>query len=183
MNINDSFTFGQYKNLTLLEVFSGTKKINTTLLKKYLSKSLNESKIEKPNEFQFILELVIMEDEITIFPDNTFDENKPPGVNNLFYLGNMSKKLENFFNNFFKTSWVGIIETLEKFNDKNVLGANPEYIDWCISKNYIKLSQETKKELEKKEINRLLGIKVKEKSTNKYSYKPYFQTEYYIFKN
>ncbi|MEZ7504603.1 hypothetical protein [Flavobacterium sp. Arc2] len=182
MNIDEHFGFGQYKNLTLLEVYSGTEKINSTLLKKYLKKSLNDTNVPKSKEFEFIDELVITEDEIIIFPDNTFDEHKTAGADNLFYLGNISQQLEIYFNKFFEIKWIGIAETLEKFNQVHVIGANPEYIEWCITKGYIKITQDTKNELEKKKINRLLGIKVTEIKTNKYSYKPIIKTKYYKFK-
>jgi|688.fasta_scaffold686391_1 hypothetical protein len=186
MKLNEKITFGQYTNLTLLEVYQGTAKINRSLLKDFLRNCLYDDNVPKVEaEWEFIELIVIREDEITIFPDNTFDEDKEPGSDNLVHLGDISNILANYFNSFFKHNWYGIIETFEKFNNKNrqsVIGGDPEYIEWCLKERLINIDAETKQELEKLEINRFNGIKIVQKGTDKYSYQPIILKEHYKFK-
>lgn len=186
MKLNEKFTFGQYSNLTLLEIYQGSAKINRCLLKDFLSNCLKDDNVPKVVvEWEFIQLIVIGEDEITVFPDNTFDENKPPGSDNLVHLGDISNILANYFNSFFNHNWYGIIETFEKYNSKNkqsVIGGDPEYLEWCLKEKIINIHEETKRELEKLEINKFNGIKIVQKDTNKYSYQPIVLKEYYKFK-
>lgn len=185
MKLNEKFTFGLYNNLTLLEVYQGTPKINKTLLKNYLIQCYEG--INRPIaflEFDFIDQIVIREGEIAIFPDNTFDESKEPGLDNLVKLGNMSDKLTEYFKYFFNINWGGMIESFEKFNSKNgqyVLGGNPEYVKWCIKENLISLETETLLELESKEVYRIKGIEIREINLNRYSFLPIIVKDFFRF--
>jgi hypothetical protein len=186
MNLNEKITFGQYSNLSLLEIYQGTAKINKRLLRDFLRNCLNDKKVPKAApEWEFIEQIVIREDEITVFPDNTWDENKQPGPDNLVYLGDISNVLANYFNCFFKHNWYGIIETFEKYNNKNsqcVIGGDPEYLEWCLKENLIHIDNETKYELEKLVVNRFKGINIIEISTNRYTFHTIVLKEYYKFK-
>ena len=114
-----------------------------------------------------------------------FDEDKPESLSNVVSLGNLSEKLGNYFTNFFQKNWYGIVENLEKFNKNNkrtVIGGDPDYIQWCINtiSGFI-LDNDIKKQLELLEVNRLIGISVRQTSTDKYSYQPIIKKEIFKF--
>ena len=186
MNLNEKFTFGQYSNLSLIEIYQGTAEINKRLLRDFLRNCLNDNKVPKfEPEWQFIELIVIREDEITVFPDNVFDEDKPPGPDNLIHLGDISNILANYFNSFFKHNWYGIIEPFEKYNNKNmqsIIGGDPEYLEWCLKEKLIYIDNETKHELEKLVVNRFKGIKIIQISTDKYTFHTIVSKEYFKFK-
>ena len=183
MELNDTFTFGQYKGLTLKEVYQGTDKIDKSFLSKYLSHCLKSKSVPRATFFEFC-ELLVSENEIIVLPQ-IFNEEKPLIDNNVVCIGNISGEIENYFNNFFNKNMYGTIDSLEHFNDgqiKQILGGDPEYIQWCLSTvDNFEISDYTKDALEKLPVNRFLGISVSHASTDKYSYKLKTVTEYYEF--
>lgn len=114
MRLTEKFTFGQYKTLTLKEVYQGTPNIDKSLIKNFLYRCLNDTNVPKPIHFEFC-EFLLTEDEILLFPQ-IFDEEKPESLHNVAYLGDLSVRIESYFNSFFRKDWYGIVENLEKFN-------------------------------------------------------------------
>lgn len=182
MKADDKFTFGENIGLTLQQVYQGTQLIEYSILNDYLSYAIKNEKIPKPDEF-LICDLIIKYDEIEVIP-NIFDENKAPSQNNVVYVGDISKKLEIYFNHFFNPNWYGIIDSFQKFNKgENVIGGNPEYIIWCMNNyKYFDINLKTIRELEKLIVYRLKGIKIQYISNNKYRYEPVINEEYYKIK-
>lgn len=181
MDLNGKLNFGINKTLTLQQVYQGTSKINEEQLKNFLIKCLDSELVPKPNEFS-ICELIIAKKYIEIIPD-IFDLDKSYTNANQIYLGDLSEKIEIYFNHFFNPNWFGIIQNLQEFNlGKYVIGGNPEYILWCINKaKDFNIDLSTLRELEKLKVYRLKGIKVEMKALNQYKYKPLIQEEYYKF--
>ena len=157
----------------------------SNLLKNYLIQCFEAegSPVTFP-ELDFVDQIVIREDEMVIFPENTFDVNKEPGLDNLIFLGNISKKLSKYFNYFFSLNLEDKYESFVKFNSENgqfVIGGNPEYIKWCIKENHISLDNGTILELDRYVVYRFKGIKILEVSTDKYSYHPIIEKEIFQF--
>lgn len=184
MQLTDKFQFGQYHSLTLKEVYEGTDKIDRELIKNFLNKCLKDENVPKPVDFGFC-DVFLTKDEIKIIPQ-IFDEDKPESPDNVVFLGNLSKKLEHYFNEFFRENWYGIVENLMHFNknciERKVIGGDPKYIQWCrMNYNGFNLDIETISQLEVLEVNYLLGISVTETSTDRYSYNLIIQKEFYKF--
>lgn len=182
MTVNDNFNFGINKGLTLKQVYQGTSKISEKQFQSFLVRCLNAELVPKPDEFS-LCEFKIFENEIEIIPE-IFDLTKPFSKENQIYLGNLSEKIEIYFNHFFKPNWFGIIENLQNFNSGNyVIGGNPEYILWSINKvKNFNIDLTTLRELEKLTVYRLKGIKVEMTNLNQYKYKTVIEEEFYKFK-
>ncbi|GEM_PF-6902061 len=182
MTVNDNFNFGINKGLTLKQIYQGTAKIDEKQFQSFLVRCLNAELVPKPDEF-LLCEFKIFENEIEIIPE-IFDVTKPYSKENQVYLGNLSEKIEIYFNHFFKPNWFGIIENLQNFNSGNyVIGGNPEYILWSINKvKNFNIDLTTLRELEKLTVYRLKGIKVEMTNLNQYKYKTVIEEEFYKFK-
>lgn len=181
MDLNGKLHFGINEGLTLRQIYQGTSKINDKQLKNFLVKCLDSELVPKPNEFS-ICELIIGEKDIEIIPD-IFDTNKLHTKNNQIYLGDLSEKIEIYFNHFFKPNWFGVIQNLQEFNSgQYIIGGNPEYILWCINeaKNF-NIDLFTLRQLEKLKVFRFKGIKVEMIALNQYKYRPIIEEEYYRF--
>jgi len=185
MNIDDIFEFGQYKSLSLKDVYQGTLNINRELLRNFLINCLGDKNVPKPHIFDF-LEIQIGFEEINIDP-NIFNEEKLESMQNTILIGNLAGDLQNYFNYFFSPNLRGITQSFERFNRSNlstVIGGNPEYLIWCSKEiQEFTLNSQTKDELEKLQVHRLKGISVEQREgyQNSYVYKPIIRTEYFQF--
>ena len=184
MELNDHFKFGQYKGLSLKEVYQGNSKIDKTLLKSYLDSCMKDNNVPKPIKSEFF-DLLITEEEILIFP-GIFNEEEPESLENAIYLGDLSQPLEQYFSYFFNKNWYGIVEHFEKFNhkrDTQVIGGDPEYIEWCI-RNVANFSvdKEIKSQLELFPVHRLRGIVVTKINNDRYRYNAEILTENFKFR-
>lgn len=184
MERNDIFTFGLNKGLTLQEVFQGTELVNRNLIMNFLSFHSAENYVPKSHVLQ-LCDFVITENEILVVPQ-IFDEEKKSSIENQIFVGDISKNIESYFNCFFDPNWYGAqtdkIQSIMEFNKKNgpfVIGANPEYVKWCLFKEKIKIDDSCKKYLENIQISRLKGIKVEHTGLNKYSYDLIIEKNYY----
>lgn len=185
MQLWDRFTFGQYKTLTLASVYQGTRDVSDSMMANFLNNCLKKSAVffSEPYQFEFSHVLVSAR-HIEVVPQ-IFNEEKSYSADNVVYFGDISSELEAYFNYFFQINLNGTFEDLIKFNartDREVIGGDPEYVEWCIRREIINLESDTKSELEKLQINRLLGVQVKNLALNKYSFAPLFQTEFFKFK-
>ncbi len=183
MQLHEKFRFGQYKSLSLKEVYQGSSAINKKLLNKFLNHCLNDNNMSRPNRFEFC-DFLITEDEIIVLP-HIFSEEKKKSIENVVWLGDISEDISYYFSSFFRKNWYGIIETFEKFNqrtDSSVIGGDPEYINWCIHMvEGFEVKEEVKVQLELLEINRLLGISVNRVSKDRYTYSPIINKYFYRF--
>lgn len=181
MKVNDKFDFGINKGLTLKQVYQGTSEIGKKQLQNFLIKCLNSELVPKPNEF-LLCDFKIDQGEIEIIPD-FFDATKPISNQNQVYLGNLSEKIEIYFNHFFKPNWYGIVENLQEFNSgKYIIGGNPEYVVWCTNKcKNFNIDIVTLRELEKLKVYKLKGIKVEMTILNQYKYKPIIEEKFHKF--
>lgn len=184
MELNDRFKFGQYKGLSLKEVYQGNSNIDKNLFKKYLDICIKDNNVPKPHEF-YSLDLLITEEEMLVFP-GIFNEEEPESLENVIYLGDLSQPIEYYFSCFFNKNWYGIVEHFEKFNhkrDTQVIGGDPEYIEWCI-RNVANFSidKELKSQLELISVHRLRGILVTKINNERYRYEAEVLTEKFKFR-
>ena len=184
MKLDDQFKFGQYTGLSLKEVYQGNPNIDKALLKSYLDSCIKDANVPKPDKFQY-LNLLITEEEILVFPE-IFNEEEPESLENIIHLGDLSLLIENYFSTFFNKNWYGIVEHFEKFNhkrDTQVIGGDPEYIEWCIGKGKkFSVDNEVKRQLELLMVHRLQGIRVIKTGNNRYKYQTIISTENFKFR-
>jgi len=185
MDINDIFKFGQYKSLSLIDVYQGTKDIDREILKGYLEFCYLDKTLPKSNIFEFF-ELQIGVKEINVIP-YIFNEEKPESMQNRIAVGDLTNILNVYFNNYFSKNLLEIIPSFQHFNRDNgpsIIGGDPEYISWLLKNNVdFYLSKETKMELEKKIVHKFIGVKI-QKTTglkNLYNYEPIFKEEFHNF--
>lgn len=174
--------FGQYKGLTIKEIYQGTLDINEQFVTEYLNLILNT--ILKDNnfiEFEFIDRIEVEKNIIKIFGD-IHNPEKPLSPSNRISLGNIEQVLENYINQYFNPTFLGILKDLKKYNgeqkQKNILGGDPEYIKWCIETvRDFNISKECKKYLHNLSIARLIGIQIIYIGNEKYTYQLKFEIE------
>ena len=131
MKIDEKFTFGQYRGITLKSVYQGRPQIDKEFLATYLRHCLLDKTAPRPVWFE-LCEIVVTTDRIIILPQ-IFDEEKKSGPSNEVSLGDLSNDLQSFFNYFFRINSYGTILSKEHFNKgetKHVLAGDPEYITW-----------------------------------------------------
>ena len=185
MNIDGKFTFGQYKSLSLREVYQGTDRLDDKLLCSYLRHCLQSASVPRPT-FLSCSAVIVDVDIIKIKPD-IFNEEVAESETNVIHIGDVSAELQAYFNNFFKGNCLGIVISLAAFNHANgqtIVGGDPEYIEWCLGtiENF-QIDDTTKRELESFEVNRLKGITVRMLRKNIYSYETVVHKEFFKFKS
>lgn len=173
MDLNDTFNFGQYKGLSLVQVYQGTKSINSDLIVDFLGycTKFPAYNISLPQQFEFC-DVEIGDGKLKIQPQ-IFDETKPLTPNNVVHLGNVSTELDRYFNHYFDIDYTSHIYTLIKFNSlhvRNALGGDPAYIEWCHRESIIQIGQNTKIELERLIVNQLIGITFNSVILNEYTF-------------
>lgn len=173
MNIDDVFSFGKYKGLTIREVFQGTNSINNDLLKSYLLEKIALLDSNLANDF-FLLDVLKFEISETLIRATPDTQN---------YNGNFAKNIENIFiepdsytNRFICPT------SLDEYNLKKysinkhkpeLTSGNPEYIDWCIKNvDFFFMNPEELLELQNLDVFVFAGIEVVHKIEDIYEYKP-----------
>jgi len=185
MNINDTFEFGQYESLSLIDVYRGSQFIDREMLKGYLEFCFSDNTIPKSIEFD-LCTLQIGINEMNIIP-YIHNEDKTASLKNKIEMGDLSMLLNNYFNNYFSKKLLETIPSFQHFNRDNgpsIIGGNPEYIVWCINNiPGFNLNKETKNELEEKVVHRLIGISIEKVKglKNQYIYKPVIKEEFFKF--
>lgn len=179
------FEFGQYYGLTIQQVYQGTLSIDKTFVIQYLDKVLNNWKDEFQllPEKEFIRNFEIDDTRIIIHGD-LHDYDQPYSKENSCYFGNIQQKLTYFLNNHFELNWVGILLSVRDLNRnsefKIQLGADPEYIKWCISnvKDFI-LDEKTMDFLSNLPIAKWSGFDLLYIGNETYEYRPRIEIEYF----
>lgn len=122
--------FGQYKGLTVQQVYQGTLRIDDELLADYIRMILDGTSME----FNFIETIQV---EIGRFRINgeIHDPEQPLSDANRVYNGNLEENLSHYINRFSHPNSLGILTTIQKFNSERkrptVIGGDPEYLNWC----------------------------------------------------
>lgn len=180
--------FGQYKGLSIKEIYRGTLKIDKGLFKDYLDKILNDSNLDDGIflEIELIEKFDITEGTIKIIGE-IHDPGKPLTPANRIVFGNIQNNLVAYINKHFNDNFLGILQDIRKFNKSQTeslqIGADPEYLEWCERNvNDFQLSTNCKRELEKSPIARLKGVQVLYIGQETYEYVPQFSIEEYSFK-
>ncbi|MDA7762295.1 hypothetical protein N8927_03815 [Crocinitomicaceae bacterium] len=179
--------FGQYKDLTIKEIYQGTLGLNKDLLTKYLNEILNT-----PNQYfeifpegEFIEKFDVSDGFIKTIGD-IHDPEKALSPSNRIVLGNIQSSLTNFINQHFNDNFLGILQDIRTFNKNQnkplQIGADPEYIVWC-ERNVegFQLSRECKRKLEVLPIARFKSIHVMYVGNETYEYTPHFIVESFKF--
>jgi hypothetical protein len=194
MNLSTKFTFGKYEGLTLQQVYHGTLNLDRKLLRMYLDKILNNRHSYIPVDFcfQFIEEFVVTQNTIqvvgTLEPYDVGKDAKGYPITHLsrIVLGNIQSLLKTFINYHFSGNWLGIIEPLQTFNaaqeTRCVLGADPQYLAWCIRNvDSFVITEDAINALKHLSIARLTGIEVHFVKDGLFEYAPVITTDSYTF--
>ncbi len=188
MLLNEKFGFGKYKEIKLQSVYQGQSDlcISRKSLMRYLTICLEDKNALKPIWFELIEEFRLTEEEI-IVESAIFNEEIPNSNINKIYLGNISNNLSNYFKPFFLENWLSPTKNLNQFNsnsfnNEKLLSADPEYINWLLSKKAdFVIDKKVKEQLESLPIYRLMGISITPITTDIYKYEPCIRQEYYKF--
>jgi len=179
-SINQKIDFGQYKGLTIKQIWQGTLNIDSTLLKDFLHYILTYPKFYEHYciEFQFIEHCEVTEKHIKIVWEID-NPNKPLSDKNRMYLGNMQQKLENYINNHFENNWLGILKNIQSFNSEQdeikVIGGDSDYLKWCLKTvDSFVLSKQCIKKLNETPTADLQGFKLLYTGGSIHEYTPYF---------
>jgi hypothetical protein len=180
--IDTRFHFGQYKGLSVQEVYQGTLNPDMSLITGYLKKILQFTDFpEMIWESEFI--------ESVQFENNRFeiigcihDLEKPTSEENHMVFGNIQSQLQDFVNLSFKPSFRGSVMSIQKFNAerpiRTVIGGDPEYLVWCMKElEEFQLSNECILQLAKLSICRLVGINIMYVGNETYEYSPSFRID------
>tara|TARA_R110002020_G_scaffold5087_2_gene21605 strand:+ start:1753 stop:2337 length:585 start_codon:yes stop_codon:yes gene_type:complete len=181
--------FGQYKGLSVKQIFQGTLNINNDLLTNYLTKILNEQKTDflKFKEMEFIERFEFVKGAFHVIGEIHNSEKRLTQDNRVRF-GNIQTKLANFINLHFNDNYLGILQDLRSFNKMQSeilpIGADPEYLVWCEHNiDEFKISNECKTQLEKLPISRFIGIQIMFVGEETYEYYPQCIIEYFKFNN
>jgi hypothetical protein len=189
MMLTDRFTFGQYKKLQLVDVYQGISEIDLMLFSAFITHCLQNVLVPKPQFFESA-EIQITGCLLEIEP-HIFNEELPYSKENSMILSDsnnkfgLSSQLEQYFNEFFRPTWLGIVTTLAKFNTENeyyqTIGGDPEYIEWCMRNNKISIDLEVLHRLQDLKVNRLLGVKINRINEFQYEIKPNIAVQKFRF--
>jgi hypothetical protein len=184
---NEVINFGQYKGLTIKEIYQGTLNINRKFLSNYLSHILNKGNkfLELLPEKEFIERIEVTKKKIKIVgeihnPDKTLSRE------NRVTFGNLQNQLSYYINSHFEDSFLGILENIQLFNKhqmkREVLGGDPKYLEWCEREiKGFKLDEDCKKELEKLQVAIFTGFQILNIKNDRYEYLPTFKVELFKF--
>lgn len=185
MEIDEIFSFGKYKGLTIREVYQGTDKISKELIKGYVSHRINNNNPDETNNI--ITELVHFEISETllratpVLPD---------------FAGNNSKSIEKALTNGsakfdYSLRLSSNLTTLDYYNIEvfstnlekpEVAGGYPDYVNWCINNfKYFIIEPEDLLLLEDCDVFHFLGISIVHKIEDIYEYKPLIRKDRYEF--
>ena len=191
MDLNSVFTFGQYKFLTLKEVYQGTLNPIPSLIRDYLDMILNNIHPHIPDEhfFQFVEKYKVSDEKIEVIGTLEAWPDKRGGFTfGPVGFGNMEEELQKIINYHFSDNWLGILMNIKMFNASkerpSVIGGDPDYIVWCLRNiGGLIICEETIQKLEKLKVTRLVGMEVMYVCPNTYEYRPIIKTEYFKFPN
>lgn len=185
MNIEDTFSFGKYKGLSIKEVYQGTKDISNDLIKQFLIYQISSGaylpKLDL-NEFIFI-------DTQNLEVKDGYIQTMP--LEDL-YRGDWSRALQLLFRN--RTMGSDIRKGLTSFDfynlkvyskgkSKPLIGSgNPYYLKWCIeSIPDFYIEPKGIRTLEKMSSYSYLGIKVEFKTSDYFAYSPMIEEKKFSF--
>lgn len=185
---NENINFGQYRKLSVKEIYQGTLNLNKSFLAAYLDQILNKQNHVAGifKEKEFIERYEINENSISIIGE-IHNEEKPKSVDNRVVFGNIQEILSSFINMHFNDNSLGILLDIRSFNKSQItpyqIGGDPEYLEWCEKTiDNFKLSLDCKNKLEQFPVARLTGVSLLYIGQESYEYAPLYQVEKFTFK-
>jgi hypothetical protein len=194
MKLNDTFHFGKFKGLKLIEVYQGALNIDKSLIKKYVEHMFTsdarwafEGLIGKPI-FQVIDSFEVSDSEIRVI--GMFAEPWNSNSDERVKLGNIEDLLQRYLSigNEKIGRIIGGFDSLDVINKQNEVrkpvGANPSYLTWCIENvNNFFIDTEDLEFLENLKIILFKGINVVYKGKEVFEYAPIIEITNYHFTN
>jgi len=183
-SVNKQLQFGQYRGLTVKEIYQGTLNIDRVLLRGYLDYILNKTGLDSREyfpELELIERFDVTENTITVVGE-IYDPQQPHTYENRTILGNNEKVISTFINQHSNDNFLGVLEGLRTYNKllnkPCPIGGDPEYLEWC-ERNVqgFQLSTNCRKELEKLSIARFVGFQLFYIGSETYEYAPKFSVE------
>lgn len=187
MKLNDIFLFGQYKGLSLQDVYQGTLNIDRTFVKQYV-----EHMLLSDSQFEFFcnhfchkncaLYHIIDYFEITKTTIKVFWINSEPWnslSNDRIEIGNIEEFFEKYLSigiihgHFLGFGFDSAIDINKENVEKCTIGADPSYIVWCINElDHFFVDPNDLELMEKFKVTYLNGINVTYKGDSLYEYSP-----------
>ena len=180
--LDTKLNFGQYKDLTVRQIYQGTLRLDKLLLRDYLNHILNSKEFSKWaffNESQFI-ESFDLSGEFIWIKGEIDNPELSYNKNNLIHFGNLEDKIQKYINQHFHPNFLGILPDIRKFNnivnEPQIIGGDPQYLKWCERKNKnFNLSKNCKNKLSNLSYAKLKGINIMYIGKEMYDYGPDFK--------
>lgn len=176
MNLDEHFTFGKYKGLTLSQVYQGTQSINGDLLKAFIESRILEVNKTNPKS------------HFTSEVSDSLIRINSVALNSIIF--DLTDILNDFFMDRKEIKYLGYM-SLDDLNSQTanegvsspiVVGVQPEYINWCIQNiPHFYVEQGYIEHLQSLPVCRFRGIKVNRKIDDICEYVSVIETQKYDF--
>lgn len=175
MKLNERFSFGKYKGLTLQEVYQGTQSIDNELLKAFVRHRLSEIDKLNPNA-AFTFEVSDTLIRIKSVALKTIDFDLTETLNELFI-----EKIEDRFIDRMSLDDFNIVTAKQDENIPRVSGGQPGYITWCIKNLDFYVDLDSIESLKTLCFFQYSGVNFSKKFEDIYEYYPIVKENIFLF--
>ncbi len=191
--IDDRINFGQYRGLTIREIYQGTLNIDRTLITSYLIEIFNEKQSRYSYRFgnDYFVEFYVVDQNYIRTIGEILDPDEPESPENVCIIGDIKAELSYFINNNiihhpYRAEFLDVEKDFRKFNKEQEIikpiGADPEYLIWCEQTfDHFEISVTAKETLQKLPIARFTGIDLLYIGNETYEYSPRYSIEQFTF--